>query len=123
MSRTLTVLALPVTTLSLATVIFSNPMGTESLQSPITAAHIPQTVVEMRLAEAGAPVFGAVPVGAASGGRQGAGEPVIVEAFRQQLADRLFKMWTTVDLEPGEYALVQYTEGKMNLQIWDFRIE
>jgi hypothetical protein len=56
MSRTLTVLALPVTTLSLATVIFSNPTGTESLQSPVTAAHVPQTVVEMRLAEAGAPV-------------------------------------------------------------------
>lgn len=50
-------------------------------------------------------------------------EPIIVEAFRQQLADRLFKMWPTADLEPGEYALVQYTEGKMNLQIWDFRVE
>ena len=50
-------------------------------------------------------------------------EPIVVEAFRQQLADRLFKMWPTVDLEPGEYALVQYTEGKMNLQIWDFRVE
>jgi hypothetical protein len=50
-------------------------------------------------------------------------EPIIIEAFRQQLADRLFKMWPTADLEPGEYALVQYTEGKMNLQIWDFRVE
>ncbi len=50
-------------------------------------------------------------------------EPIIIEAFRQQLADRLFKMWPTVDLEPGEYAMVQYTEGKMNLQIWDFRVE
>jgi hypothetical protein len=50
-------------------------------------------------------------------------EPVIVEAFRQQLADRLFKMWPTADLEPGEYALVQYTEGKMNPQIWDFRVQ
>ena len=50
-------------------------------------------------------------------------EPIVMEAFRQQLADRLFKMWPTADLEPGEYALVQYTEGKMNLQIWDFRVE
>jgi hypothetical protein len=50
-------------------------------------------------------------------------EPVIIEAFRQQLADRLYKMWPTADLEPGEYALVQYTEGKMNLQIWDFRVQ
>lgn len=50
-------------------------------------------------------------------------EPIVIEAFRQQLADRLFKMWPTADLEPGEYALVQYTEGKMNLQIWDFRVE
>lgn len=50
-------------------------------------------------------------------------EPIIIEAFRQQLADRLYKMWPTADLEPGDYALVQYTEGKMNLQIWDFRVE
>ena len=50
-------------------------------------------------------------------------EPIVIEAFRQQLADRLYKMWPTADLEPGEYALVQYTEGKMNLQIWDFRVE
>ena len=50
-------------------------------------------------------------------------EPVVIEAFRQQLADRLYKMWPTADLAPGEYALVQYTEGKMNLQIWDFRVE
>ena len=50
-------------------------------------------------------------------------EPIVIDAFRQQLADRLFKMWPTTDLEPGEYALVQYTEGKMNLQIWDFRVE
>ena len=50
-------------------------------------------------------------------------EPIVIAAFRQQLADRLFKMWPTLDLEPGEYALVQYTEGKMNLQIWDFRVQ
>ncbi len=50
-------------------------------------------------------------------------EPIVIECFRQQLADRLFKMWPTADLEPGEYAMVQYTEGKMNLQIWDFRVE
>ena len=50
-------------------------------------------------------------------------EPIVIAAFRQQLADRLFKMWPTLDLEPGEYALVQYTEGKMNLQIWNFRVQ
>jgi hypothetical protein len=55
MSRTLTVLALPVTTISLATVIFTNPVG-GSVQSPVESAYVPQTVVDMRLAEAGVPV-------------------------------------------------------------------
>jgi hypothetical protein len=44
----------------------------------------------------------------------------ILETFKQQLADGLYKIWTTKDLTPGEYAVVQYTEGKGNIQIWDF---
>jgi hypothetical protein len=47
-------------------------------------------------------------------------EPEQIEVFRQQLADDAYKIWPTKPLEPGEYAVVEYTEGKMNMQVWDF---
>ena len=43
-----------------------------------------------------------------------------VETFRQQLAEGLYKIWPTKPLAPGEYAVVEYTEGKGNIQVWDF---
>lgn len=43
-----------------------------------------------------------------------------VETFRHQVADNLYKIWPQSPLEPGEYALIEYTEGKANTQIWDF---
>ena len=46
----------------------------------------------------------------------------IVETFKQQLAEGLYKIWPTKPLEPGEYALVEYTEGKANIQVWDFSV-
>lgn len=46
-----------------------------------------------------------------------------VEIFRRQFAEGLFKVWPTKDLEVGEYAVVQYTDGKASPQVWDFRIE
>lgn len=46
----------------------------------------------------------------------------ILETFKQQLADGLYKIWTTADMAPGQYAVVQYTEGKGNIQVWDFAI-
>ncbi len=45
-----------------------------------------------------------------------------VEVFRKQLADGLYKIWPMKPMEPGEYAVVQYTQGKGNIQIWDFAI-
>ena len=42
--------------------------------------------------------------------------------FKKQVGDLLFKIWPENDLDPGEYALVQYTEGKVNLQVWDFSV-
>ncbi len=45
-----------------------------------------------------------------------------VEIFRRQVADGLYKIWPTKSLEPGEYAVVEYTEGKGNIQVWDFSI-
>lgn len=49
-------------------------------------------------------------------------ETDIVETFRQQLADGLFKIWPTKPIEPGEYAVVEFTEGKGNAQVWDFTL-
>ena len=45
-----------------------------------------------------------------------------VDVFRQQVQDNLFKVWPTKPLTPGEYALVQYAEGDVEIQVWDFRI-
>jgi hypothetical protein len=47
-------------------------------------------------------------------------EPEQVEIFRKQLADALFKIWPQKPLPAGEYAVVEYTEGKLNMQVWDF---
>jgi hypothetical protein len=49
-------------------------------------------------------------------------ETLIVETFKQQLAEGLFKIWPTKPVAPGEYAVVEYTEGKGNIQVWDFRL-
>jgi hypothetical protein len=46
-----------------------------------------------------------------------------IETFKKQEADRLYRIWPIKPLEPGEYALIQYTEGKMNPQIWDFTVD
>jgi hypothetical protein len=43
-----------------------------------------------------------------------------VEIFRQQVDDGVYKIWPTKPIEPGEYAVVEYTEGKVNVQVWDF---
>ncbi|MSV34288.1 MAG: hypothetical protein EXQ47_01645 [Bryobacterales bacterium] len=42
--------------------------------------------------------------------------------FKKQEADLLFRIWPQNPLEPGEYALLQYTPGKLNAQIWDFSV-
>jgi hypothetical protein len=46
-----------------------------------------------------------------------------VDIYRQQAAPGLFKLWPTKDLEPGEYAVVEFTEGKANTRAWDFRVQ
>ncbi|NWF84239.1 MAG: hypothetical protein HXY18_10455 [Bryobacteraceae bacterium] len=47
----------------------------------------------------------------------------LIEIFRQQLRGDLYKFWPQKDLAPGEYAVVQYTEGEGYIQAWDFRVE
>jgi hypothetical protein len=47
-----------------------------------------------------------------------------VEVFTRQMpGNGLFKIWPQASLEKGEYAVVQFTEGKVNLQVWDFSIK
>jgi hypothetical protein len=47
----------------------------------------------------------------------------IVPTFKKQAADLLYKIWPEKPLEPGEYALIQYTEGKMHPKLWDFSVK
>jgi hypothetical protein len=49
-------------------------------------------------------------------------EPDLVEVFRQQVGDQLFKIWPQKPLDPGEYAVVQYSVEKVDMQVWDFFI-
>jgi hypothetical protein len=44
-----------------------------------------------------------------------------IAVFRKQLTESdLYKIWPEKDLEPGEYAVIQYLPGKLNAQMWDF---
>jgi hypothetical protein len=45
----------------------------------------------------------------------------LVDAFQSQAKQDLFKIWPMKPLEPGEYAVVEFTEGKANIRVWDFR--
>ena len=46
-----------------------------------------------------------------------------VESFKKQEGDLIFRVWPEKPLEPGEYALLQYTPGKLTSQIWDFSVK
>lgn len=47
-------------------------------------------------------------------------EQEIVPVLHRQLAPNLYKIWPVEPLKPGEYAVVEYTAGQRNIQIWDF---
>ena len=48
----------------------------------------------------------------------------MVETFQKQLSPSgLYKIWPKEPLPAGEYAVVEYTEGKLNIQVWDFAIK
>jgi hypothetical protein len=49
-------------------------------------------------------------------------EPDLVDVFSHQVADGLFKIWPQKPLDPGEYAVVQYSVEKLDMQVWDFFI-
>lgn len=46
-----------------------------------------------------------------------------VPTFRKQLEGGLYKMWPEKPLEPGEYAFIEYTPGKVEPRIWDFAFQ
>jgi hypothetical protein len=49
--------------------------------------------------------------------------PEMVDILRKQMAEGLYKIWPKEKLAPGEYAVVEYTAGKLNMQVWDFAIK
>lgn len=49
-------------------------------------------------------------------------EPDIVPTYHKQAGEAMYKIWPQKPLDPGEYAIVEYTEGKVNMQSWDFGI-
>jgi hypothetical protein len=46
-----------------------------------------------------------------------------VAVFKKQYGPQLHKVWGEMALEPGEYAVVEYTEGKVNVRVWDFAVD
>jgi hypothetical protein len=46
-----------------------------------------------------------------------------VDILHRQLGDGLYKIWAKDPLEPGEYAVVLYTDGKVDIQSYDFAIK
>jgi hypothetical protein len=50
-------------------------------------------------------------------------ERTAVEILHRQVADDLYKIWPKDPLPPGEYAVVEYTDGKVNIQCFDFAIK
>jgi hypothetical protein len=48
----------------------------------------------------------------------------LVETFTKQLTENgLYKIWPQDSLPKGEYAVIEYNEGKVDGRIWDFRIQ
>src|SRR5262249_43341879 len=46
----------------------------------------------------------------------------MVATFKKQIADQLFKIWPEKPLDAGEYAVIEYVDGEVNLQVWDFGV-
>ena len=46
----------------------------------------------------------------------------LVATFKKQVSERTYKIWPEQPLEPGEYALAEYTDGALNWQLWDFGV-
>ena len=54
-------------------------------------------------------------------------EQIEIETFKKQVGELVFKIWPTKPLEPGEYALVEFTppefsDKSISLRAWDFTV-
>jgi hypothetical protein len=49
--------------------------------------------------------------------------PTLVPILQREAAEGLYKIWPQAPLAPGEYAVIEYTPGKLNMQIWDFAVK
>ena len=47
----------------------------------------------------------------------------MVDYLHRQLGDGLYKIWAKEPLAPGEYAIVLYNDGKVDIQSFDFAIK
>jgi len=47
----------------------------------------------------------------------------MVDYLHRQLGDGLYKIWPKDPLPPGEYAIVTYTDGKVDIESYDFAIK
>jgi hypothetical protein len=47
----------------------------------------------------------------------------LVQYLHRQMDDGLYKIWPKDPLPPGEYAIVLYTEGKVDIESYDFAIK
>jgi hypothetical protein len=50
-------------------------------------------------------------------------ETHMIPILKKELDSGLYKIWPKEKLPPGEYAVVEYTEGQMNIQVWDFAVK
>ncbi len=50
-------------------------------------------------------------------------EPEMVDILRTQMDEGLYKIWPKEKLASGEYAVIEFSAGKLNMQIWDFAIK
>jgi len=50
-------------------------------------------------------------------------ERTMMDYLHRQLGDGLYKIWPKDPLPPGEYAIVRYTDGKVDIESYDFAIK
>ena len=47
----------------------------------------------------------------------------LIDTLELEMDENLYKIWPKSPLPPGEYAVVQYTDGKADMKVWDFAVK
>jgi hypothetical protein len=47
----------------------------------------------------------------------------LIPILQREVAEGLYKIWPRDPLPPGEYAIIEFTPGKLNMQVWDFSVK